>query len=185
MHKTGAAAAALLLVTGGPAFAQNTEGFYIGGGLGDFSADIDNFDDVDDVDLDFDSDSDASKVYGGWRFNQFVAVQVDYTDFGESTAALDVLDITADTRGLAPSVVGTLPLGPVELFGKAGVMFYDVEVNGPGEEFIDDSGQDAVFGAGIGFTLFERLSLKAEYERIDIEELDEADAVWITADWRF
>jgi hypothetical protein len=86
---------------------------------------------------------------------------------------------------LAPTVVGTLPLGPVELFGKAGVLFYDVEIDAPGNRLIDSSGEDAVLGVGIGFTAFERLSFTAEYERIDIEEFDDADAVWLTAAWRF
>jgi OOP family OmpA-OmpF porin len=168
----------------GQALAQDDEtGFYLGAGLGDFSADVDSLDDADDVD--FDSDEDATKIYAGWQFNPFVAVQLDYTDFGESSAAVDLLDIRTDTKGLAPVVVGTLPLGPVELFAKAGVIFYDVEIDTPDDTLIDNSGEDAVVGIGAGLTLFERLSLKAEYERIDIEEFDDADSVWITADWRF
>jgi hypothetical protein len=82
-------------------------------------------------------------------------------------------------------VVGTLPIGPIELYGKAGVMFYDVEINGPGEAFIDDSGQDAIIGTGIGFTIADTVNIRAEYERVDIDRLDDADAVWVTANWRF
>jgi OOP family OmpA-OmpF porin len=185
MHKLWTAVAALLVLVAGPALAQNNEGPYVGAGLGDFSSDIENFDDVADADIDFDSDEDASRIIAGWRFNRFLAVQLDYTDFGESRGAVNQLDITSDTKGLAPSVVGTLPIGPIELFGRAGVLFYDVEVDTPGGRLIDSSGEDAVLGAGIGFTLFERLNLTAEYERVDIEEFDDADAVWITASWRF
>jgi hypothetical protein len=173
----------LLVLIAGPALAENNEGLYLGAGLGDFSSKVDGIGSVDDVD--FDSDQDASKIMAGWRFNRFVAVQVDYTDFGESRAAVNQLDIRSDTKGLAPTVVGTLPLGPVELFGKAGVLFYDVEIDAPGNRLIDSSGEDAVLGVGIGFTAFERLSFTAEYERIDIEEFDDADAVWLTAAWRF
>lgn len=184
MYKPGTAIATLLFLISGQALAQDDEtGFYLGAGLGDFSADVDSLDDADDVD--FDSDEDAKKIYAGWQFNPFVAVQLDYTDFGESSAAVDLLDIRTDTKGLAPVVVGTLPLGPVELFAKAGVIFYDVEIDTPDDTLIDNSGEDAVVGIGAGLTLFERLSLKAEYERIDIEEFDDADSVWIMADWRF
>jgi hypothetical protein len=64
-------------------------------------------------------------------------------------------------------------------------MFYDIEVNSDADNLIDSSGHDPVFGAGIGLTLFERLALRAEYERIEIDELDDANAVWLTAAWRF
>jgi hypothetical protein len=170
----------------GSALAQeNPEGFYIGAGLGDFSSNIDNLDDIDDVDIDFDEDEDATRIFAGWRFNRFVSAQVDHTDFGESRAALNQLDITADTKGLTPSVVGTLPIGPIELFGRVGVMFYDVEINTDNGPLIDESGEDGVYAVGVGGTLFERLALRLEYETIDIEEFDDADAVWLTASWRF
>jgi hypothetical protein len=86
---------------------------------------------------------------------------------------------------LTPSIVGTLPLGPVELFGRVGVMFYDVEINTDNGPLIDESGEDAVYGVGIGLTVLERLALRLEYEQVDIEEFDDADAVWLTAGWRF
>lgn len=186
MRKLWTVAAALPALAAVPALAQNenNDGLYVGAGLGDYSADVDGLDDVDDVDLDLDSDG-ARKVFGGWRFNRFVAVQAEYTDFGDSSTNLGGFTFTSETDGLTPSVVGTLPIGPVELYGKVGVMFYDVEINGPGGTLIDDSGEDAVIGTGIGFTLFERLNFKAEYERIDIDALDDADAVWISGSWRF
>jgi hypothetical protein len=186
MDRLGTAVAAVLALSAGSALAQeNTDGLYLGAGLGDFSSSIDSFNDIDDVDADFDSDEDAKRFTAGWRFNRFVGVQLDYTDFGRSRAAVNQLDITSDTKGLAPTVVGTLPLGPIELFGRAGVMFYDVEFDTPGDEIVDSSGEDAVIGAGIGFTAFEHLSLTAEYERVDIEEFDDADAVWLNVGWRF
>lgn len=185
MRKLWSVVAALPVTIAGPVLAQNNEGLYLGAGLGDYSADVEGLEDIDDADLDFDSDETARKLFGGWRFNRFVAVQLDYTDFGKSRATVDPLDLTVDTDGLAPSVVGTLPIGPVELFGKAGVLFYDVEIDGPGGALVDESGEDAVIGTGIGVTLFERLSLRAEYERIDMDALDDADAVWITGAWRF
>jgi hypothetical protein len=32
---------------------------------------------------------------------------------------------------------------------------------------------------------FERYNITGEYERVDIDELDDAEAVWLTASWRF
>ena len=48
-----------------------------------------------------------------------------------------------------------------------------------------DSGHDPVFGVGIGVTVAKHLNLRAEYERIEINDLDDANAVWLTAAWRF
>jgi opacity protein-like surface antigen len=182
-------AAAALALRAAPAFAQvddnnNTEGLYLGAAIGDFSSKLDSPDDADDVDLDFD-DQDANRIFGGWRFNRFVAFQVDWTDFGRSNAASNTLGIRAESDGLTPAIVGTLPLGPVELFAKAGMMFYNVEVDSNAARLIDDSGEDPVYGVGIGFTVAERLNLRAEYERVDIETFDDANAVWLSANWRF
>jgi hypothetical protein len=169
-----------LLLTSGALWAQNNQGFYLGAGIGDHSAEIDDLDDVD-----FDSGNNARKAFAGWRFNRFVAVQAEYTDFGDSTRRVGPLAFTANTKGLTPSLIGTLPLGPIELFGKAGIIFYDFEIDTPVGELVDSSGEDAVLGVGIGATLLDHLSLTAEYERIDIDELDDADAFWLSAAWRF
>lgn len=183
MYRIGLPTAALLVLTASPAFADEYSGLYIGAGFGDFSTE---FSDIDDVDIDFDEDSDATKLFGGWRFNRWAAVQLDYIDFGDSSATVDLLSIRSETKGLAPSIVGTLPLpGPVELFAKVGVLFYDLEVRADGAELIDESGQDVIYGAGVGVTVLGRLALRAEYEVIEIDEIDDAEAVWITASWRF
>jgi OOP family OmpA-OmpF porin len=178
----GAVALALLA---SPALADEEAGLYFGVGLGDFSSEIDNPDDLDDVDIDFDEDEDATKVFGGFRFNRHVAVQLDWFDFGESEMATDLLNISVDTKGLGPNLVGTLPLGPVELFAKGGVLFYDVTIDRGSDRLLDDSGSDPFYGIGVGFTLLSKLALRVEYEEIDIEQFDDADAAWVTAAWRF
>lgn len=182
------AGASIALLTAGPAYAQllgDPGGFYMGVGLGEFSTQINDIDQVDDVELDFDQDEDAKKVFAGWRFNRLVAVQADYYDFADSQTALGILPLGVETDGFAPSIVGTLPLGPYELFVRAGVMFYDLHVRLGADDVIDESGSDAVYSAGVGYTLLGRLNFKAEYEVIDINDYDDANAVWISAAWRF
>src|SRR5690606_18981688 len=114
----------------------------LGAGLGDFSSE---FQSIGDVDIDFDEDSDAKRFFAGWRFNRILAVQLDYIDFGDATSASELLAIESDAKGIAPSLVATLPLGPIELFGKAGWLFYDLEVNANGNELFDDSENDFVY----------------------------------------
>jgi OOP family OmpA-OmpF porin len=181
----------------GPALAQddddragrNLEGFYLGGGIGDFSSSVDeinSLDSIDDAGIDFSDGDNATKVFAGWHFNRFFAVQADFVDFGESSGAVTPsVSGTSDVQGLAPSIVGTLPIGPIELFARVGVMFYEVDLNLTGGRFVDESGEDLVYSAGIGIDVLDRLNLRLEYEEIDIAELDEADALWLNAAWKF
>jgi len=161
---------------------DNPEGFYIGAGLGNYEAEID---DVDDANFDFDESESALRLFAGWRFNQFFSVGLDRYDFSEAEAASDLLNVTAETEGWAPSVTGTLPLGPVDLYLRAGILFYDVEIGINDEPVFDDSGDDPVYAAGLGLAFVERLALSLEYEVIEIGEFDDSEAVWFLVGWRF
>ena len=199
MYKAMTVAGLLLALTAGPALAQrdrdndragdNPEGFYLGGGIGDFSSsvdEIDSLDSIDDAGIDFSDGDNAMKVFGGWAFNRFFAVQADYVDFGESSGAVTPsVSGTSDVQGIAPSIVGTIPIGPIELYGRLGMMFYEVDLNLTGGRVVDESGEDLVWGVGLGIDVLDRLNLRLEYEEIDIEQFDESDALWLTAAWKF
>jgi len=188
MIKQGAAVGvslAALALGSGPALAdEHNTGFYLGAALGDFSADLDRPGNLPDAHLDFQNE-DADRVFGGWRFNRYLAVQVDWTDFGRGSSGPPLLGISADSDALSPAVIGTLPVGPVELFGKAGVMHYNVRVDNASGRVLDDTGHDPVYGVGVGFTVLKRLNLNAEYERVHMAEFNNANAVWLNASWRF
>ena len=188
MHAIWMTSAAALVLAAGPALGQvdendNRQGFYIGAGLGEFSSSVDGPPALGEIDLD--SDDTAMKLFGGWRLNRFFAVQLDYIDFGNSSGAAGLLDIGSDVSGFAPNLIGTLPIGFVELFAKVGMMWYDVDLNVANDPELSDSGEDPIYGVGVGLTLVERLNLRLEYEIVDIEALDDAEAVWLTASWRF
>lgn len=188
------AAAVLSALGAGPALAQEDgRGFSLGAGLGQFNIDLDEFDDVDDVISDLDSDDLSWKIFGAYRFNPYFSVEAAYVNFGEpgddfSTAGTSG-DYSISLSGFAPYVVGTLPLGRAELFAKLGYYFYDVDVDidlDNGETFqSDDSGEDVVWGLGIGTTIMEKLNLRLEYEIVDVQGADDANAYWLTAAWRF
>jgi hypothetical protein len=176
------------VLTAAPALAQDNdhEGLYLGVGLGDFSTGIDDINDVDEANLDFDSDESAERLFAGWRFNRVVALQLDRVDFKHSRDARNALNVfSTHAESFAPSVVGTLPLGPVELFARAGILWYDIEIERNNTALADNSSRDPVFGAGIGVTIAEHLNLRAEYEVVEIDGLDDPNAVWHAAAWRF
>jgi hypothetical protein len=126
------------------------------------------------------------RIFAGWRFNRFVALQIDHVDFEQRYVdARDSLNnFSTEAEGFAPSFVGLLPLGPVELFARGGLLWYDLEI-ARNTSLADSSERDSIFGAGIGFTIAERLNLRAEYEVVEIDGLDDPNAVWLTAAWRF
>ena len=179
--------AASVLATA-PALADDDKnnGFYFGVGVGDFSTGVDDVSDVEETNLDFQSDESAQKLFAGWRFNRFMALQIDRVGFERSVDARNALNVFAtEAEGFAPSFVGLLPLGSLELFARGGILWYDLDIARNDNSLADLSDRDPIFGAGIGFTIAERLNLRAEYEVVEIDGLDDPDAVWLTAAWRF
>lgn len=178
-------AAALFALGVVPAFADNESGLYLGVGIGQFNVEIDDVDTADDIEEAFDSDDTVWKAFAGWRFMPFIGVELAYIDLGRPEDTVEDVRVETEISGIAPYVVGTLPVGPVEFFAKVGYYFYDVKINGQDIVSVDDSGEDLVYGAGVGLTLFEHLHARLEYEIIDVSEVDDANAIWLSGAWRF
>jgi opacity protein-like surface antigen len=182
--------------TAGVSYAQdNSSGLYVGAGVGQFNVQIDDLDQTDDAIERLDDDDAAWKAFVGWRFNPYIALEAAYIDFGTPSSRLDTFgsngDFRVDVSGFAPYVIGTIPVGPVELFAKVGYYFYDtdlrVDIDDPLAPDIDSSSsdEDLLYGAGVGLTFLQHLNARLEYERIDSDVLDDADAIWLSASWRF
>ncbi|HEY6644067.1 porin family protein [Povalibacter sp.] len=183
--KLGIFAVALMALGSAPVLAENDSGLYIGAGVGQFNVEIDNLDDAQDTVENFDSDDTIFKIFAGWRFNPYIGVELDYIDLGSPEDTVNDQRVKAEINGVAPYVIGTLPLGPVELFAKVGYYFYDIQVDTESIRALDDSSEDLVYGAGLGITLFEHLHARLEYEIIDISEVKDANALWLSGAWRF
>jgi opacity protein-like surface antigen len=170
---------------------DEVSGFYVGGGIGQFNAGIDDVDQIDDTVDSWDDDDTAYKFFAGYRLNRFLGVELDYINLGKpSGSAVPGFNVDASVDGFAPYVVGTIPLGPYfEVYGRLGYYFYDANVGREDEldnrvEF-DEESEDLVYGAGIGANIGEKLNVRFEYERFDLQGLDDADSLWLTAAWRF
>jgi OOP family OmpA-OmpF porin len=191
--KIAAILAAVAVAAAAPAaYAQDENaGFYLGGGIGQFNAQIDDIDDVDATVDEWDEDDTAYKFFAGYRLNNFLAFELDYINLGEpSGAVVPGVNVDASVDGFAPYVVGTIPLGEwFEVYGRLGYFFYDAtvgvedEIDGRAE--FDEESEDLVYGAGIGANIGEKLNLRFEYERFDLQGVDDADSLWLTAAWRF
>jgi hypothetical protein len=75
------------------------------------------------------------------------------------------------------------PLGPVDLYGKAGVIEWKSDRSVAGTTS-SSSGTDAFYGAGIGFYVW-KIGFRAEYERFQIKDVDRVDMVSLSALFQF
>lgn len=195
------AAATLIALGIFPAISQaaktqdNPSGPYVGVGWGQFNLDIDNLSDVGTTAGDIiEADDNAWKIFAGWRLNPYLAFEAAYIDFGKANGRFSGTgsngNYEVDLSGFAPYIVGSLPLGPVELFAKAGSYFYDVNVkadfDSPGPD-VDSSHSrnDLLLGGGLGITIAEHLIIRAEYESIKLENAKDSEAFWLSGGWRF
>jgi OOP family OmpA-OmpF porin len=183
-----------LTTVSGLATAANPTGFYAGAGVGQFNLKLDDVSDVDEaVDTISDSDDNAWKILAGYRLAPFFAVEAAYINLGKPGDSFsgDSGDgnYKLEIEGFAPAVLGIIPIGPIELFGKLGWYFYDAKVNlnfdgGPDVDG-SSSEDDLMWGLGASIVVFEHVELRAEYEQFKINDAKDSNAFWLTAAWRF
>lgn len=154
----------------------SAQGFYIGGSVGESDADDGNA--IPDLITSgpFDGKDSGMKFFGGYQFNQNLAVELAYVDLGKATysgtfGGSPVTGGSVKTSGLNASVVGTLPLNPsFSLFAKAGMFAWEAkarDITG-GAPFSDkDDGADLSFGFGGAYNLTKNFSLRAEWEQFE------------------
>jgi OOP family OmpA-OmpF porin len=188
--KFAAAVAAFSIATVPAAFADDTAGWYLGGGFGQFNAGIDDVNQIDDAVNSWDENDTAYKLFAGYRLNKVLGFELDYINLGEpSGAVVPGFNVDASVDGFAPYVVATVPLGNFfEAYGRLGYYFYDAnrrQEDVGGVVQFDEESQDLVWGAGLGANIGEKLNLRFEYERFDLQGLDDADSLWLTAAWKF
>lgn len=144
-------------------------GWYLGVGAGKSTIKV--------SEVGFDESDTAYKVFGGFSFNQYFALEAAYVDSGNPSMAIGTATVDAGITGLNMSLVGRIPIGDsFALFGKLGFASYSWEVNARRNGTIllseDGSDSDMSYGFGASFTIGKRFVLGAEYEVIDITDLD-------------
>jgi hypothetical protein len=185
-----------MLICVSPAFADVNSGPYVGAGVGQFNLHIENLDDVGHaVSTIAHSDDNAWKAFVGWRFMPYLAVEAAYLNLGYPSDNFTTSGSSGHYKvhmdGFAPYVIGTLPLGPIELFGKAGYYYYNVDLRANVSSLSNASVEsshsrsDFVYGGGLGVTFIHHLNVRAEYEQFDLHNYQNSNALWLDASWRF
>ena len=185
-----------LVLVAGPAAAADPLGLYIGGAIGQSRVSVDNT--VSFALPRFDERHSAWKVLAGLRPVSFIGAEVEYIDFGHpsrtSTQAVAQLQVDAEAKGVAMFGVAYLPLGPIDVFAKAGPAKLDTSANArivscpPGVLCIAPfhyraSATHVGYGAGVQLSV-RHLAARAEYERISTGNVS-PELVSIGVTWSF
>lgn len=147
----------------------------VAGVFGDYSLDSGIIDDT----------SVGAKVFGQYRFNQWVGLEAAYVNAGEfdENGSEGRLELTVD--GFSMSLVGYAPWGgeDVDFYGKIGYFDFDQELLQDGSPQTR-SADGFTAGAGARLSVSERIGIRAEF---DWYALDDADfwTVSLGVDWRF
>lgn len=190
MSKLIGAAALTLGLVSMPALAADDQGFYAGVGVGELTVDFSG--DVLGTPVSFDDSDTSFRIFGGWQFNEFVAVEAGYVDGGTATETLVIggvsADVDIDMTGFDLMLRGQLPLGEsFYAFAEAGMIFWDADVtatSGATSASDSDSGEDLGYGAGFGFNFSDNAGVRAEYVVYDISDVD-VDAIMASFLWKF
>lgn len=138
---------------------------------------------------DFGGEDHGFKVFGGYRWQDIIGIEAQYTDLGEMSDSVDGVEARATVQNLDVFLVGVLPFRSLEFFAKAGVAYSDVETvseSGGTEVPLDEvDGLDMAYGIGAAFRIRSYLSFRAEIERFVITGTDEVELVSFGLDIRF
>ena len=176
-----ACAAALMALASFSSHAVDN-GIYLGAGVGQSGVEFD--DDFEGTNLDFDASATSYKVIAGWRFIDWLSVELNYVDLGTADDRVQGQKIETDIDGVSLSALGFLPLGPVDLFARVGAIDWSADLSVPGIGSGSDDGTDLTYGVGAQFRVWS-LSLRAEYEVFDISDADTVDMISASVTWTF
>ena len=158
-------------------------GWYVGFGLGF----------ADDKGLD--DDGDGFKIFGGYRFNRYIALDGAIVSLGQDLGSIDAIK-----DGISLQAVATWPVRKrVGLFAKVGFFDWEERVGSDEldcstfsggficveeEDKIDD-GTDTAYGLGLDYHINKGWSFRAEWERfVDVGEGD-IDLISLGSLYRF
>lgn len=159
-------------LSGTSAAADN--GFYLGASVGQSNVDMGSgLSHVDGDDTGF-------KVIAGIRPLDHFGVEVNYVDLGEVSDG----EYKAESDALSAYAVGFLPVGPVDLFAKAGLVNSDTSLKGSVGEVFKSDGTDFSYGAGVQFRLLS-LSARIEYEIYDVDNVKDLNMLSVGLTYTF
>jgi OOP family OmpA-OmpF porin len=196
MKKFVLAATVASVLAASPAFAAEDAGFYVGAGLGNMSLDSDSI-----YGRDFDGSDTGFKVFAGYKFMPWLALEAEYLDGGEPEDVFrsedfpdERLKVTAGVSGFIGSAVGILPIGEsFDVFAKAGFIYWDGDGSGKirndqgtlEKVSYGNDGTDFAWAVGGTWYFMENLGLRAEYQGFEISDFSSVAFASASVTWSF
>lgn len=131
-----------------------------------------------DFDIDFSGEDSGFKLFGGYRFARFLALEGSYFDLGSIDDSVLGFRMQADVRGIDACAVARLSAGRwFEFFGRAGLAYWDVDATVIDEESdqriargSSDSGW--TFGIGGALRISRHVAVRVEWQVYELEQSD-------------
>jgi OOP family OmpA-OmpF porin len=124
----------------------------------------------------FDADSTTYRLYGGYQFNDYFALEAGYLDLGsfdeQAVQGGNVIPVSADADGFTFAARASIPVSEkFALHGTVGWFFWDGanEIAG-----VNDNVSDAniFFGAGVGYSLTGNVSLRGDAAYYELDNVN-------------
>ena len=111
-----------------------------------------------------DKNSGAYKFIVGVQLNRFIALEAQYIDLGSAKLKDQDKDtLKAKNRGFGGNLVGTLPIGDLNLFAKAGLHRIKTSLS---SDYTGSTKETVTsYGGGLSYNINEALTVVADYER--------------------
>lgn len=162
-------------------------GLYVGAGIGNtyFSS---NYEDALDQITEIDENSTAWKLFAGFSGSKFLGIEGGWRDFGNIETNSEGEKWELGTSGFDIEAVGRIQIAVVDIFGKAGVMFWSSDFTIDGTSVPDDlfnsDGTDFLWGLGAGVHLGP-IGVRLEWESLEVEGDTNLSMVSLSATFGF
>ena len=135
---------------------------------------------------DFKLDNTSWKLIAGFRPIDPFAVELNYIDLGSENKTVGGSAFKADGKAYAGYAVGFLPIGPIDLFAKGGLVRWESKATagGPLGFRFDEKGTKFGYGAGVQARLGS-LAGRLEYEKFDVDHTDGVELLTLGVTWTF
>lgn len=154
---------------------------YVGGSLGwsDIDVDCGGFASCDTSDVGF-------KLFGGYKFTPYVAVEASYVDYGKATASAGPVSVDLTGTSFGVGVAGFLPFNNVLTgVGRLGLASNKAKLSGPGFSS-SDTNTKPYFGIALDFRVMPQLHIEGGLDFTTFEEDgDEADVRLLSVGVRY
>jgi OOP family OmpA-OmpF porin len=163
--------------------AQADTGLFVGASFGSSHLDEDF------GGFNIDTDANAYRIVGGFQFGDYLGLEAGYHNFGDFEETVDLGGLSSLTEVTADgwTLGGTLGLPLNEqfsLYGRAGVFFWDADVEVDGFSINVPEDENPYYGGGARVDVTSQLSLIGDWTRYELDTI-ESDVISVGFQYRF